>query len=88
MKSMSYLIDHILYQIFKTPLKYLKNHGKNSANPARKIYINKKENRIMSKIKTTYYLKLLMPETMKLLGSTKSKISQDKKLCLIQKLLK
>ena len=33
------------------------------------IYINK--------IKTGYYLKLLIPETMKLLGSTKSKITKD-----------
>ena len=35
------------------------------------------ENRITLKIKTLYYLKLLTPETMKLLGSTKSKIKQD-----------
>ena len=30
----------------------------------------------MFKIKTGYYLELLIPETMKLLGSTKSKISK------------
>ena len=36
------------------------------------------ENRITLKIKTLYYLKLLTPETMKLLGSTKSKITKDK----------
>ena len=35
------------------------------------------KNRIMFKIKTRYYLKLLMPETMKLLGGTKSKITKD-----------
>ena len=35
------------------------------------------ENRITLKIKTLYYLKLLTPETMKLLGSTKSKTKQD-----------
>ena len=29
-------------------------------------------------MKTGYYLKLLMPETMKLLGSTESKIIEDK----------
>ena len=34
-------------------------------------YTNKKENRIAFKIKIEYHLKLLMPETMKLLGSTK-----------------
>ena len=31
----------------------------------------------MFKIKTGYYLKLLIPETMKLLGSTKSKIIKN-----------
>ena len=35
------------------------------------------ENRITFKIKTGYYLKLLTPETIKLLGSTKSKITGD-----------
>ena len=38
------------------------------------IYVNKKEKIITFKIKTGYSLELLMPETMKLLGSTKSKI--------------
>ena len=42
------------------------------------IYVNKIENRIKFKIKTVYYLELLMPEAMKLLGSTKSKINKDK----------
>ena len=42
------------------------------------IYINKIENRITFKIKAGYYLELLSPETMKLLGSTKSKINKDK----------
>ena len=32
----------------------------------------------MFKIKTGYYLELLTPETMKLLGSTKSKITKKK----------
>ena len=41
------------------------------------IYINKTENRITFKIKTEYYLELLTPETMKLHGSTKSKIIKD-----------
>ena len=31
----------------------------------------------MSKIKTGYYLELLTPETIKLLESTKSKVSKD-----------
>ena len=46
-------------------------------NPSIRIYINKIENRITFKIKTGYYLELLTPETMKLLGSTKSKITKN-----------
>ena len=41
------------------------------------IYVNKIENRITFKIKSGYYLELLTPETMKLLESTKSKITKD-----------
>ena len=41
------------------------------------IYINKTENRIKFKTETGYYLELLTSETMKLLGSTKSKITND-----------
>ena len=43
-----------------------------------RIYVNKIENRITFKIKRGYYLELLTPETIKLLGSTKSKISKMK----------
>ena len=46
-------------------------------NPPLRIYVNKIENRIIFKIKTGYYLKVLTPETMKLLGSTKSKIAKN-----------
>ena len=42
------------------------------------IYVNKLENGITFKIKTGYYLELLTPEAMKLLGSTKSKITKEK----------
>ena len=45
-------------------------------NPSIRIYINKIENKITFKIKTGYYLKRLTPETMKLFGSTKSKIKK------------
>ena len=41
------------------------------------MYINKRENRVTFQIKTGYYLELLTPETMKLLGSTKNKITRD-----------
>ena len=39
--------------------------------------MNNIENRITFEIKTGYYLELLMPETMKLHGSTKSKITKE-----------
>ena len=42
------------------------------------MYINRTENRITFKIKNGYYLELLTPETMKLLGSTENKINKDK----------
>ena len=41
------------------------------------MYINKIENRITFKTKTGYYLELLMLDTVKLLGSTKSKKTKD-----------
>ena len=42
-----------------------------------RIYINKIENRITFKIKTGFYLELLTLETLKVLGSTKNKITKD-----------
>ena len=42
------------------------------------IYINKIENAITFKIKSGYYLVILIPAIMKLLSSTKSKINKDK----------
>ena len=56
----------------------MKKHGENVDNPSIIIYINKIENRITFKIKNGYYLELLTRETMKLLGSTESKITKDK----------
>ena len=43
-----------------------------------KIYVNEIEKENMFKTKKVYYLDLLMPETMKLLWSTESKITKDK----------
>ena len=40
-------------------------------------YVNKIEDRITFKTKAGYYLQLLTPKTMKLLGSTKSKITKN-----------
>ena len=54
-----------------------KKHGEKTVNPSLRIYINKTENRTSFKIKTGYYLKLLMPETMKLLGNNRSKITKN-----------
>ena len=42
------------------------------------MYVNKIENTIKFKIKKGYSLELLTPETMKLLGSTENKITEDK----------
>ena len=55
----------------------LKKHGENTDQPSIQIYVNKIENRITFKIKKAYSLKLLTKETMKLLGSTKNKITKD-----------
>ena len=49
-----------------------------SDNPLIMIYVNKIENRITFKFKRGYYLEPLTPESIKLLGSTKSKITKDK----------
>ena len=46
-------------------------------NPPIKIYVNKMKNRITFKAEICHYLKLLTPETMKLLASTKAKITKD-----------
>ena len=47
-------------------------------NPSIKIYSNKIKNRIVFKIKNCCKLELLTPETMKLLGSTKKVVDEDK----------
>ena len=46
--------------------------------PSIKVYVNEIENRFTFKIKNGCSLKLLTPETMKLLGSTENKINKDK----------
>ena len=56
----------------------IKKHGPLTDDLPITIYVSKIENRIAFKNKTEYYLKLLMPETMKLLGSTKNKLTKDK----------
>ena len=77
MINLNYLMGHILYQIFKTILStFLKKYNEN--NSPIKIYANKIENIITFKIKTGYYLELLTPQKIKLLGNTKTKIPKDK----------
>ena len=58
---------------------YLKNHGEKTDDPSIRIYINKMENKISLKTNTEYYLKLLSPEIMELLGSTIRKMTDDEK---------
>ena len=70
----SYLISNIQDYFEYT----FKKHNGNVDNPSIRIYVNKVENRITLKIKNGYYLELLTPKTMKLLGSTESKITKDK----------
>ena len=55
MKSMNYLMNHILYQIFKI--------------------ISSTESHL--KLNNIYHFKLLTPDTIKLFGSTRSKITKD-----------
>ena len=67
-------MDQILCQIFKI----ISSQEKLTDNSPIRIYVNKVENRIIFKIKRGYYLEYLTPETMKLLGTTKSKITKNK----------
>ena len=55
-----------------------KKHGENTDKSSVEIYVNKTENRVIFKIKDGYSLELLTPETIKVLGSTKKKITKDK----------
>ena len=58
---------------------YLKKSlGEKTDNSSIKIYVNKIENRTIFKVERGSYLELLTPGTMKLLGRTKSKITNDK----------
>ena len=55
----------------------LKKHGENIDKASVQIYVNKTGNRVTFKIKDGYSLELLTPETMKLLGITKNKLSKN-----------
>ena len=69
--------SRFIINLSKKYLKYLIKHETVTDNPSLMIYVNKIENRITFNIKIGYHLELLTPETMKLLRSTKSKITKD-----------
>ena len=56
----------------------IKKHKTITENPPIQINPNKIKNRIAFKVKASYKLELLTPETMKLLGSTKQDVDSDK----------
>ena len=56
----------------------IKKHETVTHNHPIRIYVNKIENRIAFKVRAGYYLDRLIPEAMKLLGSTNRKINKDK----------
>ena len=59
MKSLNYLMDHILYQVFKITLNTsLKKHETVTGKPSMRVYVNKMENRITFKIKADIILNL------------------------------
>ena len=69
MKTFIYLMDNILYQIFKISLSTSSQKGETvTFDPPIRIYVNKMEKKV--NIKTRHYLLLLMAEMIKLLGST------------------
>ena len=79
MLNLKYQMDLIQYQIFKIILIiFKKKHGEDTDKSSVQTYVNKIENRVTFKIKNGCSLEILTPETMKLLGSTKNKITKDK----------
>ena len=71
-----WIIFCIRYQVYFEYI--LKKYGEKTDNPSKRICVNKLENRITFKIKTGYYLKILTPEPMQLLGSNENKITKNK----------
>ena len=57
----------------------IKKHETLTENSSVQIFPNNIKNRIVFKLKTGYKLELWMPETMRLLGSTKEDVAADKK---------
>ena len=85
--NLIYLVGHILLQIFKIILNNInKKHEIIADNPTVQIYVNKIKNRIVFNINTGYKLELLSPKTMRLLGSSKKDINEDKDGEIVPKL--
>ena len=78
MKIWNYFMSHCASDIQDYFEYIIKKHQAVADNPPVRIYRNRKENRITFKIKRGYYLELVTPVVMKLLGSTKSKIIKNK----------
>ena len=78
-KNLNYLMDDILYQIFKIILRKSSKDKSFTDDLSIGIYVNHVKNRITFGIKTGCYSELLTPETIELLGSTKSKLIKNKK---------
>ena len=77
--SSIYLIDHILYQIFKINLtKFLKKHANTSDNPPIQTYASKTKDNDILKINTGCKLKLFLKETVILLEGTEQDTDKDK----------
>ena len=71
MMNLICLMDHILLRDIQDYFEYIiKKHETIANNPPLQIYVNKRQ--------TGYKLELLSPETMRLLGSTKKDVDQDK----------
>ena len=64
----------------------IKKYESLTENPPVQIYPNKIKIRIVFKIKADYKLKLLYPETMRLLGSTKKDVDKDEDGEIVPKL--
>ena len=56
----------------------LEKHGEDIDEASVQIYVNKIENKITFEVREGYSFELLTPETMKLLESTKNKITKNK----------
>ena len=59
-----------------------------TGNPPIKTYVNKLGSRIKVKIRTEYYLEILAPKTMKLLGNVRTYQSTNNKIISIMSLNK